>query len=173
MLCQNCGRNEASAHIKRVINGEAAESHLCGECAAQMGYGNLFSGFGLTLGDFFGSFLSDAPAQQLGAANVIRCQKCGSSWNDIARDGRAGCADCYRTFFDRLSPSLQRIHGRIRHNGKVSQSGLETGEAKSERELRQEKTDALKKRLDEAVAEQNFETAAKLRDEIRDLEGQE
>jgi len=178
MLCQNCGRNEVSAHIKRVINGEAAEMSLCGECAAQLGYGDLFSGFGSSFGDFFKSFFSDA-APQLGAS-VVRCGKCGSSWNDITRDGRAGCADCYRTFYDRFQPSLQRIHGRIKHSGKVSgeiphtekDSGTADG-ANTERETRLEKISALKKRQDEAVAEQDFELAAKLRDEIRDLDKQE
>lgn len=33
MLCQNCGKNEATTHIKQIVNGDMAESHLCAECA--------------------------------------------------------------------------------------------------------------------------------------------
>ena len=49
MLCQNCGKNEATTHIKQVINGDTAERHLCSECAEHLGYGDAFSGFGLSL----------------------------------------------------------------------------------------------------------------------------
>jgi hypothetical protein len=53
MLCQNCERNEATTHIKKVVNGETAETHLCADCAAHLGYGDFFSGFGLNLGEIF------------------------------------------------------------------------------------------------------------------------
>ena len=54
MLCQNCGKNEATTHLKRIINGEAAETHLCSQCAAALGYNSVFSDFGLNLSDLFG-----------------------------------------------------------------------------------------------------------------------
>ena len=41
MLCQNCGKNEATTHIKQVINGDTAERHLCSECAEHLGYGDV------------------------------------------------------------------------------------------------------------------------------------
>ena len=63
MLCQNCGKNEATTHIKRVVNGDTTETHLCAECAQHLGYGDMFSGFGLNLDDFFGSFLGDSGAK--------------------------------------------------------------------------------------------------------------
>ena len=172
MLCQNCGKKEATTHIKRVVNGETSESHLCAECAASLGYTDVFSGFGFSLGDLFGGFLGESTsAAALGS--VQRCQKCGSAWQDIVRDGKVGCADCYRTFYDKLLPSLQRIHGRIRHTGKVSGSVGKHApvQEKSEQELREERIEALKKQMNEAVAAQEFEQAAKLRDEIRGLEG--
>ena len=172
MLCQNCGKREATTHIKRVVNGETSESHLCAECAASLGYADVFGGFGLSFGDLLGGFLSDAaPQSQIAASG--RCSKCGSSWNDIVREGKVGCSDCYRTFYDRLLPTLQRIHGRIRHTGKVSGSAGTHApvQEKTEEELREEKIAQLRQKMNDAVAEQNFEQAAKLRDEIRGLEG--
>ncbi|MEI6580400.1 MAG: UvrB/UvrC motif-containing protein [Eubacteriales bacterium] len=162
MLCQNCEKNEATTHIKRVINGDTAESHLCSDCAAHLGYGDFFSGFGLNIGDIFGGFL-EAGLPGIGETNVKRCQKCGCSFEDIARDGKLGCAECYNTFYDKLLPSLQRIHGRIQHNGKMSDSCAE--EVRKPNRLEQ-----LREEIKTAIAEQNFELAAKLRDEIKEME---
>ncbi len=168
MLCQNCGKNEANTHIKQIINGDTAESHLCSECANHLGYSDMFSGFDFSLSDFFGGFLSDVmPGHMLG--DVKRCEKCGASFNDIVREGRVGCANCYKTFYDRLRPSLQRIHGKARHSGKISRSA---GEAqKAENDIK-EKIDTLQAAMDDAVSKQNFEEAAKLRDEIKALKGE-
>ena len=49
MLCQNCGKNEATTHVKRVVNGDTTEMHLCQNCAEHLGYGDLFSGFGFAV----------------------------------------------------------------------------------------------------------------------------
>lgn len=167
MLCQNCGKNEANTHIKQIINGDTAESHLCSECANHLGYSDIFSGFDFSLSDFFGGFLSDAlPGHRLG--DVKRCEKCGASFNDIIRDGRVGCANCYTTFYDRLKPSLQRIHGKTRHAGKISRNTAAT----PKEETAEEKATKLQAAMDEAVAAQNFEEAAKIRDELKALKGE-
>ena len=168
MLCQNCGKNEATTHIKQIINGDMAESHLCAECAAHLGYSDMFSGFGLNLSELFGGFLGDmAPAVSAGKSR--RCPKCGTSFDEIVRDGRVGCADCYRTFYDRLLPSIQRIHGKIKHNGKISSASP----VEARPETAEEKIERLKNEMHDAVAKQDFETAAKIRDEIKALEGGE
>ena len=60
MLCQNCGKNEATTHIKQIVNGDMAESHLCAECAKNLGYSDMLSGFGLDLSEFLGGFLGDS-----------------------------------------------------------------------------------------------------------------
>lgn len=169
MLCQNCGKNEATTHIKQIINGDMAESHLCSDCAAHLGYGDVFSGFGLGLSELFGGFLGDMlPSAGQGSA-VKRCAKCGASFEDIAKEGKVGCAECYRTFYDRLLPSIQRIHGKIKHNGKISSGTSEN----VKEETAEEKIEKLSKLMDEAVRKQEFETAAKLRDEIKALRGGE
>ena len=168
MLCQNCGKNEATTHIKQIINGDMAESHLCSECASHLGYSDMFSGFGLNLSELFGGFLGDTKPS-ISSGKALRCPKCGSSFDEIVHSGKVGCADCYRTFYDRLLPSIQRIHGKIKHSGKTaaaapSQQGVETVA---------EKIEKLRAAMNEAVAKQNFEDAAKIRDEIKSLEGGE
>ena len=168
MLCQNCGKNEATTHIKQIINGDMAESHLCSDCAAHLGYSDMFSGFGLNLSELFGGFLGDM-MPTLSSGKTKRCPKCGTSFDEIVRDGRVGCADCYRTFYDRLLPSIQRIHGKIKHSGKVSTAAP----AEPAIETVEEKIEKLKAAMNDAVAKQDFENAAKIRDEIKALEGGE
>ena len=77
MLCQNCGKNEATTHVKRVVNGDTTEMHLCQNCAEHLGYGDLFSGFGFDLGNIFSGILGeDMPL--LSSAHEEKCPKCGS-----------------------------------------------------------------------------------------------
>lgn len=162
MLCQNCKKNEANTQIKRIVNGEAAEYRLCKSCANALGFLDSFSDFGLNFSEMFGGFLGDTPISSL-SNRTIRCEKCSSTFDDIVKAGKIGCADCYGLFYDKLLPSLQRIHGKTRHEGKIAQSAGE--EIKKERKISE-----LKKEMDTAIKEQNFEYAAQIRDQIRDIE---
>lgn len=168
MLCQNCGKNEATTHIKQIINGDMAESHLCSDCATHLGYSDVFSGFSLNLSELFGGFLGDM-MPSVTSGKTSRCPKCGTSFEEIARDGRVGCSDCYRTFYDKLLPSIQRIHGKIKHSGKTVSASTEH----TEKETVEKKIEKLKAKMNDAVAKQDFENAAKIRDEIKALEGGE
>lgn len=91
----------------------------------------------------------------------MRCEKCGSTFNDIVNSGKIGCADCYRTFYDKLLPSLQRIHGKTRHEGKTPKA------VKVETDSTESKISRLEKELKDAVERQDFEKAARIRDEIK------
>jgi len=165
MLCQNCGKKEASTHIKRIINGETAETHLCVNCAAHLGYSDIFTGFGFNPGEFFGNLLVNGQSTP-NEAQTLRCAGCASSFDDIARDGKVGCAQCYATFYDLLLPSLQRIHGKAAHTGKVPRKA-------GERALINGRIQQLKDALQKAVEQQDYEQAAKLRDEIIDAQKEE
>ncbi|MEE1283954.1 MAG: hypothetical protein UHK54_03770, partial [Acutalibacteraceae bacterium] len=78
MVCQNCGKAQATTHIKRVVNGDTTEHHLCARCAGDLGYTDMFSGFApLSLSDFFGDLLGDVSKKALGT-KVVRCPKCGN-----------------------------------------------------------------------------------------------
>ncbi|MBQ6019555.1 MAG: UvrB/UvrC motif-containing protein [Clostridia bacterium] len=169
MLCQNCRRNEASTHIRRIVNGTAAEYHLCPECADKLGYASPLGGLGNGLGELFGSFLGDIPISRL-SNRVIRCEKCGCSFDDIVKSGKVGCADCYELYYDKLLPSLRKIHGQTAHVGKKPRTAAETPQKTA---AAPDKTAELKQKLAEAVENQNFELAAVLRDEIRRMEAED
>lgn len=169
MLCQNCSKREATTHIKRVVNGEATEAHLCQECAAKLGYDNFFDNFSLNLPDLFSSFFGDS-ARALAGSRTDRCEKCGCSFDDIVKTGMVGCADCYDKFFDKLLPSIQRIHGRTRHVCSVPVTVTETtASAQSKPETAEDRIAALEVEMKKAIEAQNFEQAAVLRDKIKEL----
>ena len=163
MLCQNCGKYEATTHVKRIVNGETAEAHLCSECANALGYTDVFGGFTNTFSDLLGSFFGEPSTVGALSSKMLRCEKCGSTFNDIVRSGKIGCADCYKTFYDKLLPSLQRLHGKTRHEGKTPKA------VKIEVDTKESKIGTLQQELNDAVTVQDFEKAAKLRDEINKL----
>lgn len=166
MLCQNCNKNEATTHIKQIINGESTEKHLCQECVKSSGYDDFFDSFSFKIPNIFSSFFSDMPFA-LTSAKTLRCENCGSSFEDIIKSGIVGCSKCYSTFYDKLLPSIQRIHGRATHAGKtpIMHETIEEQPIKSKEDVIKEKETELQK----AVIDQNFELAAVLRDEIKAL----
>ena len=161
MMCENCGKNPATTHLKTVVNGMIHENHLCSFCAANSGYGNL-GGLSLTnmLASMFGESISN------GKPISKRCECCGASFSDIAQSGRVGCSECYTTFRKELLPSLNRLHGKAIHIGN-------TPNEEQKKESAADKIKKLKLKLADAIKAEEFEDAAKLRDEIRALEGEE
>ena len=160
MLCEKCGKNATTTHIKTVINGKVTEQNLCGYCAAKIGYsGGSISGI---LSSMLGKTL-----QTEGKISTRMCDCCNTTFADIAETGKVGCSKCYEVFGRELMPYLKRIHGSVRHIGKVPGS-TELVVTKKESNLSE-----LKAKLASLVAEERYEEAAVVRDEIRKLEGKE
>lgn len=166
MLCQKCGKNQANTRVKTIVNGKLTEYSLCGECAAEMGYGSFISH--LNFGNILGSFFDDFK----GVGDVERCPECGASFDEIMHSGNVGCGKCYQIFYNRLLPTIQRIHGTTAHKGKApGKSALAIPEQKKQITVSPiEPLEAKKLQLKSAIEEQRFEDAAKLRDEIKALE---
>lgn len=169
MKCQKCGKNNADTHVKRVINGEFEEYHLCSECAKDLGYTNMFSdfanGFEKDFNSLLGSFFGNAlPAR----TQATRCEVCNTGYADIVRTGMMGCANCYNIFGEQLLPTIRRVHGNTVHCGKRSHKGI--AKVEDVKENTTDKLTTLKSQLDKAIKEQEFEKAAELRDKIREME---
>jgi protein arginine kinase activator len=178
MLCQHCNQNEATTHIKRNINGNKEEMHLCSECAKELGVMDEFKM--PTMNDFFGeSFLGNLIGAGVSAMNslagVERCDVCGSSFSDIVNSGHVGCGDCYEKFGDKLESSIRKIHGNTKHLGKFISYTQTDEKPRVNKEVKKEEPvnqiESLKKDLEKAVQEQRFEDAVVLRDKIKELEG--
>lgn len=165
MLCEQCKQREATTHIRRVVNGAAEEHHLCTDCAREAGLYKeaAMPDFGFHLSDLFSGFLGSS-VQNLPAA--ARCEFCGSSMHEIVKHSRVGCAQCYDTFREQLQPTLQRIHGAQTHKGKIP---AESPEAMQQKQKEQEIA-RLRAEIAAAVQAEQYEQAAALRDEIRNIE---
>ncbi len=169
MLCQNCKKKEATTHIKRVINGEATQSHLCSACAQSLGYNNFFDDFSFNLPSLFSGFFEDSMLS-LTESRLDRCEVCSCSFDDIIKSGNVGCANCYEKFYSKLLPSIQRIHGKVKHAGSIPKNTAEPIVPKEK--TAEEKIADLQKEMTKAIETENFERAAILRDEIKKLKGE-
>lgn len=168
MLCQNCNQNEATAHIKKIANGKTTQAHLCSSCYKSLNYDKMLGNFSLNLPSIFSNFFGDS-SLALSDSNKQRCENCGCSFDEIIKTGKVGCANCYDKFYSKLLPSIQRIHGRTTHAGKVPENI--TPVIKKEKTI-DEKVDELMQAMNEAVAKMEFEKAAQIRDEIKKLKGE-
>ena len=163
MKCQNCKQRDAVLFYEEAVNGQARKLALCAECAAEMGLASELSLsplHGLGTGMFDG-FFGFAPKQTLRSDK--RCPDCNTAWTEIARVGKAFCPTCYQTFAKELEPTLRSLHGAATHTGRMPQQSRALME-------KSEKLSTLREALKAAIAEEDFERAATLRDEIRALE---
>lgn len=156
MLCEKCGKNHATTHIKSVVNGIVKEYNLCEQCAATYGYTNSLTGM---LASMFGDITKND-----GIMPNTKCAVCGAEFKDIANSGKVGCSECYNTFYDQLLPYLKRVHGSIKHSGKVPNSAPLIIKPKTD------SVESLRSELSRLIAEENYEQAAVVRDKIKEME---
>lgn len=169
MICEKCNKKEAVTHIRQNINGVQTEMHLCEDCAKEFNglfeneYGKFFSNFGFGIDSMLGSmFGQDFLPDNLISDASPKCPLCGATLNSIRKTGNAGCSKCYEVFGKHFMPLIQRIHGKTTHNGRVPASAKGIIETKN-------KLNELEKNLKYAIEAQEFEKAAELRDEIKNL----
>jgi protein arginine kinase activator len=162
MVCDHCGSGDAVVHLTQIVNNEMSTYHLCERCAAEKGLETTPEPTTFPLTGFLAQMGEEQPK---GAQDQDqRCSFCGLTFADFRESGRLGCPHCYATFESHLRGLLRRIHGGTQHLGKVY---LPPDPSASEMEKRLE---ALRRKLQRAVAVEDFERAAEIRDEIRTLE---
>jgi protein arginine kinase activator len=163
MLCDICGKNQATVHLTEIVDGQMAELHLCEDCAKekslqmeqQFGLADLLAG----LADFGKTVDSSEKIK-------LTCSTCGLGYDNFRKLGRLGCAGCYVSFRKYLVSLLKNIHGSSQHIGKTP---VKAGKIVKEKSQLQE----LKNKLQRAIQLEEFEEAASLRDRIRELEQKE
>ena len=171
MECQFCKQRDATVHLTQIVDDDMRSLDLCEDCAKQKGVSDPV---GFSLADFFqepaaaGEPAAAVPAKQAGE---LQCPRCGLAQAEFKKTGRMGCPSCYEVFGESLDAVLKGMHKGVRHVGKVPRSmasGVATdpsripGRASSKGRLEQ-----LSAELAAAVAREDFEMAARLRDEIR------
>jgi protein arginine kinase activator len=176
MKCEICKQKESTIHLSQTRQGKTTEHHFCEACAKVKGIsldpkdliGNIGSLFGS--GPASGGSVFDTtggiPAFGASASKNIPCKSCGQSFDDFRRTGLFGCSRCYDAFSGQLDPVLRRVQGSTSHVGrKVCQTA-----GQQEEQLLRSRLTELKTTLQQAVQEEAYEKAARLRDEIHSLE---
>jgi len=162
MVCENCGSTDAVVHLTQIVNNEMSTHHLCEKCAAEKGLESTPETTNMPLMDVIAQMTQDTVQES--EPSESECSFCGLTFDGFRQTGRLGCPHCYETFSDHLPRLLRRIHGSTKHVGKVY---LPPDPSASEMEKRLE---GLRRKLERAVQSEDFERAAELRDQIRDLE---
>lgn len=176
MLCDICNKNEASIHYTEVINGVKNERHLCSECMKEMDTG--------IEGEFpFAKLIKGiltahlATGQENKSALQIQCNKCKMTYHQFAKGGKFGCAECYSVFGPLILDNIKKIQGSNSHIGKKYKKSLDNidisqlfeTEEKSTHKSKSTTIDILQRQLKKAIEIEDFDEAARLRDEIKEL----
>jgi protein arginine kinase activator len=158
MQCDVCQQKEATVFLTQIVGGKMQKVNLCEACSKEKGV-NDPTGFALAdllLGMGAAQEIEKNPSAQ-------RCPVCGFTQADFKKTGRMGCSACYEVFADGLEGMLKNMHKGPEHIGKAPEAFERTRQI--EREIR-----SLQMSLDEAVAAEQYERAADLRDKIRRIE---
>ena len=157
MLCMICKQNEAKVHLTQIVGDKMQKVDLCEECAKAKGVNDPA---GFSLADMLLGLGASKEMEETASGEELKCGHCGFSQADFKKSGRFGCSECYNTFAEPLEGLLKSMHKGTRHAGKVPQA------LQKSRDLF-ERLKTLQKKLEKAIAAENFEEAATFRDEIK------
>ena len=164
MQCQVCNKKEATIHLTEINDGVRSEMHICEHCAHQEG---LSVHSQVPINELLTNLLSVQPTDEelFGPADESEsCPHCGFTLESFKKEAMLGCPEDYQVFEKSLAPLIQKAqNGQTVHCGKVpSRTPIDTKQ--------QMKLTNLKNQLDSAIKAEDYETAAKLRDKIAELE---
>jgi len=159
MLCQHCKKQTATVHLTDLVKGEKRERHLCESCASQEG---VIVKQHVPLPDLLNSFLqSQSGVQEL---TRLRCPDCGMTFIEFRSQGLLGCPRDYEVFGEALGTVIERAQeGKTHHTGKEPGQAVEVDSVERERQN-------LQRELRDAVENEDYERAARLRDRLAELQ---
>lgn len=198
MICDVCSKQKATVHLTEIINDQVSKLNLCEYCAKKKG-SQMEQHFGIAdllqgLADPM------AEKGSGGAPTRVKCVSCGMSYDEFKKVGRLGCAQCYDAFRESLAPLLKRIHSAGSHTGKqpkhapagtssagsggsssasASEPAKSSSVSKSKSSSEPSSASAakhaaelqqLKQALRKAIDGEDYEEAARVRDQVRQLE---
>jgi len=150
--CSLC-EEAATVHLSQVVHGNVTKVHLCEACAQK---GGATDPAVFQLAD---ALTTSSPAP------TLSCPKCGFTDIDFRKRGRLGCPSCWETFGDALDGLLLKVQHEASHVGRTPVGTLPTGQLRR-------RLDAARLEMEKAITAEDYESAARLRDEIAGLEKQ-
>lgn len=173
LLCDNCKSHKAEVFFSQIVEGKMQKVNLCKECSKEKGVDDP-TGFALAdllLGMGENTQVGPAPSSKSPGERATepatggKCPVCNFTQADFKKTGRLGCSECYGTFGDSLGTLLKAMHKGTAHTGKVP------ARLRRARQLTVQMKN-LRQDLERAVKDENYEGAANLRDQLRQLENQ-
>jgi protein arginine kinase activator len=162
MLCQKCHKNLATVRYAEVVDGQVTDQHLCAECLAKYQQ-NAATGFELsTLTPGVHRASAETVVRESAKAQKV-CPSCGMPLNTIIEKARVGCPACFSHFGGQIESTLEGLHRGLQHLGKSGR--MDDARARLRADLQTKR--AL---LRSVLRAENYEEAARLRDEIQSLE---
>lgn len=169
--CMICKKRAAVVKLVRVAKNRKREYWLCRECAEHY---TITPPPSLSVepkdkfSQLFMGILGVSPTEQENKEDEktqvdLTCPNCGRTFRAYREKLLLGCSECYKTFEEQLIVDLRKYHGDTYHRGRKQQ-------VRTVPEYVMEETfsiEELERKLAQAVANEDFELAAKLRDEIR------
>jgi len=173
MICDFCKKNIAIVHLLRVQNDNVEKVNICSECARDFSFfseDDFYKDLSNILSKIFqsdqGSVYNGKVHQSLGNIEVKKnksCPFCRTDLKAIKKSGKMGCPHCYNEFRSVILPIIKAIHQDVEYRGKIPEY--------IPRKIKLEKSISdLRNRLNREIFVENFEEAARIRDEIKQLE---
>jgi len=153
--CDGCGEVAGRIRVYQTKGTEYSELWLCDKCAEDLGVEEAQPAFAPTIGELLGSLV--------GSSGTRTCPVCGTRFRTIRQSGRVGCAECYRVFRPRIQHLLEQTGTTDTHVGRYPARLGSFKRLLVDRE-------SIRERLEEALAEEDYEQAVTLRDRMRALE---
>lgn len=163
MNCDVCQAEEATVYFSQLIEGKLKKVNLCKACAEEKG---VTDPTGFALADMLQGMGEESVTEKEAVPGDRVCDECGFTQSDFKKTGRFGCAHCYEVFSEGLENLLEAMHKNTVHQGKVPKRFEAT------KAFREQLSD-LRSQLQSAVASEDYEEAARLRDEISRVERDE
>jgi protein arginine kinase activator len=167
MQCQRCKEQTATIHLTEINDGQRQETHLCEECADHEG---LAIKSQIPLNELLSTLLAsqssgkEQPTVEVASDNEESCESCGMSMKEFHKGRQLGCANDYEALGDSLEPIIEKNQGgNTTHKGKVPANAPE--DSKKQVEILN-----LRRQLEDAVENEDYENAAKIRDRIEHLQ---
>jgi len=170
MKCQRCDK-PATFHITELTGGKPLELHLCEDHArdylTQSGEEPTTTAAMAALAQQIAKHMPvGQTAEELAQLDQQTCPVCGITFYEFRNQGRLGCPHDYVCFENQLEPLILNIHGENEHTGKTPKRTPKGSERRTQ-------LIRLRREMKEAVTDEDYERASRLRDQIRRIEGAE
>ncbi len=160
MTCIACGHQTARLNVAKTVGHLREELWLCDDCARRIGIESPHEAYSAT--EILSGLFEGVDDR---ATTELTCPNCGMTAHDLRQKGRAGCEQCYEVFVSLMRELTIDPAGAPAHRGRYPRHLQQIKRILVDRVL-------VRRRLDDAVAQENFELAARLRDRLQRFESE-